>query len=301
MRQSPTPYVLVGEQSPHRRHRAGLLLLLLPFAGLLLVLFSGHPVAPTLTAVEPGQVLLASQRSRPVVLLHGVGDSSTNSGQVLLASQRSRPVVVLHGVGDSSTNSGMTSLCDSVRRHAPGTFVVCSSVANGFQSFRLSLEQQIDALALSVSVEPRLAGGFHAIGLSQGGLVLRGYVERGDGPPIRRLITISTPHAGIGACPAGGAWAYVCPLFCFSPYNLPVSFSGYWKDVADGREVQPPPAESAPFRRPPPPILCLAGAAPPSVLSRLPPAGIRTRGISQVHPRCPSHFDGLPPTDMSRP
>ena len=144
------------------------------------------------------------------------------------------PVLLLHGMGDASSNLGMASLCHSVRQHIPGTYVVCSSVADGTASFTSRMETQIDQLAAAVASDVQLQSGFHAIGLSQGGLVLRGYVERQLNPSVRRLITISSPHSGVGSCPKGMMWAYLCPLFELSPYNLPISFSDYWKDVASG-------------------------------------------------------------------
>jgi palmitoyl-protein thioesterase len=131
----------------------------------------------------------------------------------------------------------MASLCESVRQRISGVYVVCASVAEGTSSFTMSMQAQVDALAASLAADAQLAAGFDAIGLSQGGLVLRGYVERDIVPRIRRLITISTPHSGIGACPKGKMWAYLCPLFGWSPYSLPITFSDYWKDVAAGREA----------------------------------------------------------------
>mmetsp|Transcript_31411 Transcript_31411/g.101554 ORF Transcript_31411/g.101554 Transcript_31411/m.101554 type:complete len:340 (-) Transcript_31411:290-1309(-) len=215
-----SPYVLVGSAATARtnwRRHAGLLVLIVAGAALLLAVASSVrlPVAPVLGAV-----------------------GATSLSGLLLAERDGGPaVVLLHGVGDSSTNQGMASLCDSVRQRIPGSYVVCASVAEGTASLTMSMEAQIDALAASLAADARLASGFHAIGLSQGGLVLRGYVERCVAPPVRRLITISTPHSGIGACPTGKLWAYLCPLFAWSPYGLPITFSDYWKDVAAGREA----------------------------------------------------------------
>jgi palmitoyl-protein thioesterase len=218
-----TPYVLLGSaatECSNRRRRACLLVLNVAGMALLLAVASSvhFPVAPILRA--------ASATSVPrFVLAERDGDLTPV------------PIVLLHGVGDSSTNQGMASLCESVRRNIPGTYVVCASVADGTASFTMPMEAQIDALAASLAADTHLAAGFHAIGLSQGGLVLRGYVERCVAPPVRRLITISTPHSGIGACPAGRLWAYLCPLFSWSPYSLPITFSEYWKDVTDGRDA----------------------------------------------------------------
>eukprot|EP00316_Scyphosphaera_apsteinii_P016845 CAMPEP_0119349156 /NCGR_PEP_ID=MMETSP1333-20130426/109409_1 /TAXON_ID=418940 /ORGANISM="Scyphosphaera apsteinii, Strain RCC1455" /LENGTH=202 /DNA_ID=CAMNT_0007361751 /DNA_START=501 /DNA_END=1109 /DNA_ORIENTATION=- len=77
----------------------------------------------------------------------------------------------------------------------------------------------------------KLAGGFNAVGLSQGGLVLRGYVERFNRPPIRTLVTVCAPHAGVAKCPAEQE---ICRLAVrWWPYTSPFAFSDYWKDVTD--------------------------------------------------------------------
>jgi len=145
--------------------------------------------------------------------------------------------VVLHGMGDASSNEGMRSLCGSVEEEYPGTHVLCSSTADGAASMKMRLDDQIAAFAAEVASDPELKHGFNAVGLSQGGLVLRGYLERGSGPPIGRLVTVSTPHAGIGACPEGAVWALLCLVFKLDPYGSPTVFSDYWKDVSGGREA----------------------------------------------------------------
>ena len=121
------------------------------------------------------------------------------------------PVVILHGMGDSGSNPGMQSLCQTVRDAFPGIYVVCSNVANGLSSITTPLADQVDEFAQSVRADERLANGFHSIGLSQGGLVLRGYVQqrRASDPKVHRLISVCTPHAGIGTCPRSPAFRLV--------------------------------------------------------------------------------------------
>ena len=143
------------------------------------------------------------------------------------------PVVILHGMGDSSTNPGMAALCRSVSDAYPGIYVVCANVANGIASVTAPLADQVTDLAKLVRADAQLADGFHAIGLSQGGLVLRGYVERHNSPPVRRLMTICTPHAGVGTCPSSAMYKLVCPLWTLAPYTARLAFSDYWKDPTD--------------------------------------------------------------------
>ena len=64
-----------------------------------------------------------------------------------------------------------------------------------------------------------LKEGFDFIGMSQGGLLARGYVERCNRFPVRNLITLATPH--------GGTYAPDTPKLL-----IPASVKGYWRDPA---------------------------------------------------------------------
>lgn len=141
------------------------------------------------------------------------------------------PVVFLHGMGDSGSNPGMQSLCQTARDAYPGLYVVCANVANGLASVTTPISSQVDELSQLVKADPRLAHGFNAVGLSQGGLVLRGYVESVNKPPVFRLITICAPHEGIGSCPT--VYHLVCPLWRLAPYTAGLAFADYWKDASD--------------------------------------------------------------------
>lgn len=147
------------------------------------------------------------------------------------ASAEQRPIVMVHGIGDSSTNPGFASLCESARQFT-GAYVVCAPVANGWDSVTMSMRDQVQALAKLVKSDPKLAGGFHLIGFSQGALTVRGYVERHNRPPVRRLVSMVGPQAGVGACPLT-AYPWLCQMWLLSPYSAPVAFAGYWKDVDD--------------------------------------------------------------------
>ena len=145
------------------------------------------------------------------------------------------PVVILHGMGDSGTNPGMQHLCNSVGDAFPGVYVMCSNVANGLSSITAPLAEQVDEFSRSVRADAQLANGFHAVGLSQGGLVLRGYVQqrKESDPQVRRLVSVCAPHGGIGSCPTSPAYRMVCPLWKLAPYTARLAFADYWKDASD--------------------------------------------------------------------
>jgi palmitoyl-protein thioesterase len=85
----------------------------------------------------------------------------------------------------------------------------------------------MNELCLAIYAIPQLENGFHFIGMSQGGLLARGYVQRCNRFPVRNLITWVSPHAGVyGFNEVYFDWAKVyTPL-----YQSLYSFAGYWKD-----------------------------------------------------------------------
>jgi palmitoyl-protein thioesterase len=143
------------------------------------------------------------------------------------------PVVFLHGMGDSGKNPGMKSLCQTAATKYPGLYSVCSTVADGVSSITTVLDKQIDEFTASVRADPKLANGFTAVGLSQGNLVLRGYIQRVNKPPVHKFVSICGPHNGVGTCPDNLLYKMVCPLWHLDAYNAPIAFSDYWKDVTD--------------------------------------------------------------------
>ena len=60
---------------------------------------------------------------------------------------------------------------------------------------------QIDDICKQLLSNAALDGGFNAIGLSQGGLLLRGLVQRCAGLHVHNLVTFGSPHQGVGAVP----------------------------------------------------------------------------------------------------
>ncbi len=108
---------------------------------------------------------------------------------------QSYPVVVLHGLESSSRE--MEPLCDWLET----TFnrqVYNMEIGNGKKtSMYTSLTDQLDELCLSIYDIDELRKGFDFIGISQGGLLARGYVERCNSFPVRNLITLVAPHGGV--------------------------------------------------------------------------------------------------------
>jgi len=64
-----------------------------------------------------------------------------------------------------------------------------------------NVNDQIEQIYHKFNNDSQLLGGFNAIGFSQGGQFLRGYVEKYNSPPVRNLISIGGQHQGVFGFP----------------------------------------------------------------------------------------------------
>jgi palmitoyl-protein thioesterase len=85
---------------------------------------------------------------------------------------------------------------------------------------------------LAVQSDPQLRHGFNLIGISQGTIITRAYVQHVNNPPVYNLLSLCGPQMGVGECPSEVP-KLICDVFNLSPYTAHFSFSGYWKDVAN--------------------------------------------------------------------
>jgi palmitoyl-protein thioesterase len=106
----------------------------------------------------------------------------------------SMPLVVLHGLESSSIK--MEPFCKWLSESF-NLQVFNIEIGNGEEtSVITSLNKQLDELCETIYKIDKLQDGFNFIGMSQGGLLARGYVERCNLYPVNNLITLVTPHGG---------------------------------------------------------------------------------------------------------
>ncbi|TFB01168.1 Palmitoyl-protein thioesterase 1 [Trichoderma ghanense] len=127
------------------------------------------------------------------------------------------PLVIWHGLGDTYNSEGIQDvglLADEIH---PGTFTYAIAVgadANADRSatFFGNVTEQLQFVCDTLAAHPILstAPAIDAIGFSQGGQFLRGYVERCNKPPIRSLITFGSQHNGISEFKTCGITDYLC-------------------------------------------------------------------------------------------
>src|SRR4051812_22519805 len=121
-------------------------------------------------------------------------------------SSSSIPIVVWHGLGDSCCNDpGMKTFLNILSSNGKRT-VYSIRIGNTpredlYRSLFDDANRQIEVVSSLLNDIPKLKEGFYAIGMSQGGQLFRGYIERYNNPPVKRLITIGSQHYGISSLP----------------------------------------------------------------------------------------------------
>ncbi|KAJ1654820.1 hypothetical protein IWQ61_005313 [Dispira simplex] len=144
------------------------------------------------------------------------------------------PIVVWHGMGDSAfSNDTMLAFRDYLQQLIPGVFVHLVTLGTSTNddvkaSFMGNVRDQVDMVCKQLKTIPALRQGFHGLGFSQGGLFLRAYVQRCNQPPMYNLVTLGSPHGGVGAPPS-------CPpknWFCQGLFNQlkDRAYSWYFRD-----------------------------------------------------------------------
>lgn len=149
------------------------------------------------------------------------------------------PLVIWHGLGDDFARDGLKDIAHLADEVNPGTWVhiiQLSEEADGDReaTFLGNVTMQIEQVCKQLAADPILASApaINALGLSQGGQFLRGYVERCNNPPVRNLVTLGSQHNGImdfQKCDGGRDW--VC-----RGAEMLLRF-GRWSNFVQGRFV----------------------------------------------------------------
>ncbi|KAJ5588077.1 hypothetical protein N7537_010755 [Penicillium hordei] len=148
------------------------------------------------------------------------------------------PLVIWHGLGDDFEREGLAEVAKLAESTNPGTYVHLIRLANdgsGDRSatFLGNVTEQIALVCEQLAADPILstAPAINALGFSQGGQFLRGYIERCNSPPVHNLVTFGSQHNGISAFESC-AWDN---WFCKGAEQL--LRSGRWTSFAQSRVV----------------------------------------------------------------
>ena len=136
------------------------------------------------------------------------------------------PVVLLHGI--ISDHTEFLPVVKWLEANTPNS-VFNLDIGNGkVDSILKPMAWQLEELCNTIYGIEELRGGFHFIGMSQGGLLARGYVEKCNYFPVINLITWVSPHAGVYGL---GNIDNIDLKRIYTPlYQRMYSFAGYFKD-----------------------------------------------------------------------
>ena len=150
--------------------------------------------------------------------LTGVTVSSTTQTQS--TTQTTLPIVLMHGI--LSDTEKVSHVAEWLHNNTNAS-VYLIEIGNGQQdSIKLPMATQRDMFCESIYNIPELSTGFNLIGISQGGLIARGYVEHCNIYPVNNLITWVTPH--------GGVYNFPYPEIYSPESQATSSYSNYWRD-----------------------------------------------------------------------
>ncbi len=132
------------------------------------------------------------------------------------------PIVLMHGILSDITK--MQPVADWLHENTGGATVIPIEIGNGKQdSAALTMPIQLASFCQSIRDNQEVLGdGFNMIGISQGGLLARGYVQKCADYPVRNLITWVTPH--------GGVYPYPDLTIYTDTSQAKNSYPGYWRD-----------------------------------------------------------------------
>ncbi|KAJ1427676.1 putative palmitoyl-protein thioesterase 1 [Ochromonadaceae sp. CCMP2298] len=122
-------------------------------------------------------------------------------------------------MGDFANDpGGMVPLANAISEYLGGAYVLNvqigdSSIADIMNGFIMNLDDQVDYFANVVASDANLAQGFNAVGYSQGNLVIRGYIEKYNSPPVFNFISMHGPLAGVGSFPGCSVDHTFCRAF----------------------------------------------------------------------------------------
>jgi len=148
-----------------------------------------------------------------------------------------QPVVLIHGILD--TNKSMTHMRQVIEQTYPGIYVIGLNIGSYEwpDSLFFSMNKQVKIACEKIKSDPHLAGQYiNILGVSQGGLIARGYMERCNDPPVTNFISWVSPQGGQFGVPTLNGTindlledVIECCIYDHYVQQF-LSFPSYWKD-----------------------------------------------------------------------
>jgi len=157
------------------------------------------------------QQLLDLARDSPEELLEHIKQSPMSAKVRVVqepsfsGSAASLPTVLGHGMGDSCFEAGFSSVTKAVGTRT-GTYAKCiptggNIISDTIDGFLMNMDKSVDVFAEKIRADPKLKGGFNAIGFSQGNSLIRGYIHKYNDPPVNAFISVHGTVMGVAAFP----------------------------------------------------------------------------------------------------
>lgn len=154
------------------------------------------------------------------------------------SSSQPLPLVIWHGLGDNYAADGLADVADLAQEVNPDTYVYIIRLDEDASSDRTAtffgnVTTQLQSVCDDLASHPILstAPAINALGFSQGGQFLRGYVERCNNPPVRNLVTFGSQHNGIAEFQGCGMTDWLCKG------AMALLKSNTWSDFVQSRLV----------------------------------------------------------------
>lgn len=167
------------------------------------------PITSILTLLLSSSLALSSILPIPSPSQHRLSDDDDDDTPL--------PLVIWHGLGDNYAADGLAEIAQLAEETHPGTLTYIIRIdddasADRTATFFGNLTLQIDKVCADLAAHPILstAPAVDALGFSQGGQFLRGYIERCNFPPVRSLVTFGSQHNGISEFQNCGATDWLC-------------------------------------------------------------------------------------------
>lgn len=122
-------------------------------------------------------------------------------------------------MGDFANNPmGMIPIRNMISKRLNGAYVVNAMLAktdlmDQLGEFFQLMDKEVDSFAEYVRADKNLTNGFNAIGYSQGNLIIRGYIEKYNNPPVFNWVSLHGPLAGVSGFPQCSYEFFLCKMF----------------------------------------------------------------------------------------
>ncbi|XP_052255104.1 palmitoyl-protein thioesterase 1-like [Dreissena polymorpha] len=175
------------------------------------------------------------------------------AGLMAKASNEPVPVVIWHGMGDSCCNPlSMGSIKKLIEKHIKDVYVLSLEIGSSIEEdtlngFFKNVNDQVAMVCSQLAADKKLAGGYNAIGFSQGGQFLRAVAQRCPTPPVLNLISVGGQQQGVFGLPHCPGSFSICEavrkLLNQGAYVPLISIQGlckaeYWHDPLNEAEYQ---------------------------------------------------------------